>query len=267
VDAQLTIQNILRASLVDRQTKNPAFSLRSFAKKLGMSPSAISEILAGKRRVSIKLATRILDRLAAPPEERQSVLDKFQAATKPGASAESNQLSAPSQSYIQLSADHFHAVSDWYHFAILSLMETKIFQDDPTWIAERLGIKVGEAQAAIERMLRLGMIKIDAKGQKHPSSSSFESPDEVANVALRKAHHQNLELAARSLEEDSVEDRDITSMTMAIDRSKLKEAKKMIRDFQDKLSAFLESGHQDEVYKINIQLFPLTQVSSEESPS
>jgi uncharacterized protein (TIGR02147 family) len=261
VDAQSTIQNMLRTTLVERQAKNPAFSLRSFAKKLGMSASAVSEILAGKRRVSIKLAGRILDRLAIAPDEREQVMQKFATnAKRAGASAH-----APTNTnYTQLSADHFHAVSDWYHFAILSLMETKIFKDDPVWIAERLGIRLSDAAQALERMQRLGMIRFDKNGQKQPSSSSFESPDEVANLALRKAHQQNLELAARSLEEDSVEVRDVTSMTMSIDPSKLKEAKRMIRDFQDRVSELLESGEKSEVYKINIQLFPLTRIQKED---
>ncbi len=261
MDAQSTIQNMLRTNLVERQAKNPAFSLRSFAKKIGMSASAVSEILAGKRRVSIKLAGRILDRLAVAPDQRNEIMQKFAAGAK-RAGATSY---APSNStYTQLSADHFHTVADWYHFAILSLMETKIFKDEPAWIAERLGIRPTDAAMALERMQRLGMIKIDKNGQKHPSSSSFESPDEVANLALRKAHQQNLELAARSLEEDSVEARDMTSMTMSIDPSRLKEAKRMIRDFQDRMSELLESGEKSEVYKINIQLFPLTRIQKED---
>jgi hypothetical protein len=47
-------------------------------------------------------------------------------------------------------------------------------------------------------------------------------------------------------------------MTMAIDPKKLPQAKERIRDFRRGLSEFLESGNRSEVYRINIQLMPVT---------
>ena len=41
---------------------------------------------------------------------------------------------------------------------------------------------------------------------------------------------------------------------------KIDKAKKLIREFKSKLSHYLESGIKQEVYQINIQLFPLTQI-------
>ena len=52
--------------------------------------------------------------------------------------------------------------------------------------------------------------------------------------------------------------RDFTSMTMAIDPEKLTEAKKKIREFRRGLSEFLEAGKKEEVYRLNIQLVPVT---------
>ena len=50
----------------------------------------------------------------------------------------------------------------------------------------------------------------------------------------------------------------LAATTMAIDISKLPLAKKMIREFQDKLCAYLETGVKKDVYKLCIQIFPLT---------
>jgi transcriptional regulator with XRE-family HTH domain len=57
------IQRKLSEALLEARSRNPAFSLRAFARKLEMSPSAISELLNGKRRVSRKLASRIVGNL------------------------------------------------------------------------------------------------------------------------------------------------------------------------------------------------------------
>jgi len=51
-------------------------------------------------------------------------------------------------------------------------------------------------------------------------------------------------------------------MTMAIDPKNLPEAKKLIREFRKNLSVLLEEGTKTEVYDLNIQLLPATDVST-----
>lgn len=55
-------------------------------------------------------------------------------------------------------------------------------------------------------------------------------------------------------------DREFTFITMAVDKSKMIEAKTMIREFRDKLCAYLEEGEKTEVYELAIQLFPRTKL-------
>jgi hypothetical protein len=42
--------------------------------------------------------------------------------------------------------------------------------------------------------------------------------------------------------------------------AKVLQAKKLIKEFRRNLSRFLERGDQNEVYRLNIQLFPVTRV-------
>ena len=59
------------------------------------------------------------------------------------------------------------------------------------------------------------------------------------------------------MENDPIEIRNHSSMTMAIDPAKIDEAKKMIEEFTHRLTEFLESGKRLQVYELNIGLFPL----------
>ena len=68
---------------------------------------------------------------------------------------------------------------------------------------------------------------------------------------------QFLEKAVVSLEEDPIEERSITSMTMAIDPEKLPAAKKMIREFNQTLCQFLENGKRKRVYNLGVALYPI----------
>lgn len=253
--AQSAISNVLRQAFVEAQVRNPSYSLRAFARRLAISPSALSEIMAGKRRISRKIADRLTEKLCLEPRQRQAILTLFRAG---GAAAGTEAGAAGGVEYELLDADKFAAIADWYHFGILSLMETKDFQSDPQWIAARLNIRLRESVAALERLERLGLIK-KSRGKYGLTKGRLTSSDGVRNLSLQRAHAANLALAQTSLAEDPVETRDFCATTMAIDPDKIPEAKQMIREFSDRLASFLEtSGKQTEVYKLCLQLFPLS---------
>lgn len=58
----------------ERKDKNSRYSLRAFARSLGVSSGQLSEILSGKRPLSHKLARRISIALALTEEESQKLL-------------------------------------------------------------------------------------------------------------------------------------------------------------------------------------------------
>lgn len=70
--------------------------------------------------------------------------------------------------------------------------------------------------------------------------------------------------AIEALDDVPIEERDITSMTMAIDVRKIQEAKKRIREFRKDMAAFLEEGEATEVYSLNVQFIPITKKSRED---
>lgn len=79
---QIAVQTKIRSEFQILQSKNPAFSMRAFAKKLHVSPSALCEIMGGKRNISKKMALRILDRMQLQPDEVEMLLSQFDAAKK-----------------------------------------------------------------------------------------------------------------------------------------------------------------------------------------
>ncbi|MBI2605950.1 MAG: TIGR02147 family protein [Deltaproteobacteria bacterium] len=253
--AQTEIRKRLTAELVRLQERNSAYSLRSYARKLELSPSALSEILRGKRPLAVKTARRILERLCVAPHKSEKILASFASGRRSGAANE----------YRQLNMDYFHVVSDWYYFAILSLAETKDFRDDPSWIARRLGITPAQARTALERLERMEMLARGHDGILHPTGVQYATSSDIADLSIRKQHRQNLELAHRSLDRDAVDARDFSSMSMALDPALIPEAKNRIKKFRRELCAFLESGEKKEVYKMCIQLFPLTQTPIKEN--
>lgn len=266
-----TPQNWLRNELEAARVKNSRYSLRAMAKKLGLSPGRLSEIMNGRRRLTTQMAMRIADRLEYGPDKRAEFLgtvdDARNDASNPRAAIPTAALPAPLKSlrqpkYDPLEMDRFHVIADWYHFAILSLIETTDFNSSPDWISKRLGISIAQAESALERLQSTKLISISAKGRVRSTGKNIETPTDIASTALKRSHRQTLEQAIEAIYEVPLNERDITSMTMAIDSKKIPQAKKLIRDFRKKMAAFLENGPADEVYNLNIQLLPITKRSS-----
>ena len=74
---QAVIQRLLRKKFADLQSANPRYSLRSFSRKVGLNPGALSGILNGKRNASSKLVQRIAERLLLDPQERSELFSHF----------------------------------------------------------------------------------------------------------------------------------------------------------------------------------------------
>jgi transcriptional regulator with XRE-family HTH domain len=235
------LQKILVKTLAEHQGRNPQYSLRAFARRLKVSPASLSEILRGQRKVSERKFHFLLEQLDLSPSEMKTVLgDALEIAKRN-----------------EIPADHYHLLADWYYFAILSLAETSGFKGSVEDIVERLGLSQTLAQAAVERLQRLGLM-IERKGKWISTGSHISSPDDVKSLALRKSHHQNLELAKRALEEQEVHERDFTSLTLAMDGKRLPEIKQRIRKFLMQLNQEFETQNKTDVYKVNFQAFSLT---------
>ncbi len=237
----------LENEFIRAKSKNPSYSLRAFAKKIGLPASAVSELLKGKRPVTIRMANKIADSLDLSVAEKNQWQNLF-----------NNKSDTKKNSKVFLSEKQFSKVSDWYYFAILSLMETKSFRSDTVWIAKRLGIEPLAVSKALTNMQNLKMIEKDSKGNWYTKDFSFETTDGVESSAIKQFQLQTLNLAGKSLLQDSVQDRNIYATTIAINPEKIHEAKRRMKEFIFSLSEFLESESKTEVYNLCIQLFPLS---------
>lgn len=259
MEAQTYLQKTLRERLDILKTKNNSFSLRAFARLLGVSPASLSEFLNGKRVLSPKMVMKLADRLCLTPDQFTELNQKL---TRDKKGIEHNPDS--SKKIVQLQNDQYFLVADWHYYAILCLAETKEFESDSKWIAKRLKTSQKKISEALERLLRLGLMEYNSEGKLTYQDIELSTSDDIPNTSLKKRHTENLEAAKESLFCDDVLLRDFSFATLAIDPSKLPEAKKMIREFQDKLYDFLESGEKKEVYEICMQIFPRTNISKDE---
>jgi hypothetical protein len=237
---------ILQQEYLARKERNRSYSLRAYSKQLGISKTALVEVLARKRSFSSKNALKVAERLGLSPDVTKRMLTDIRGLNSPNLDS----------SYHTLDEDSFNVISEWYHYAILNLAKLKRHKADPHWVGQRLGITSLEARSAILRLERLGFLEVK-NNKLHRKVSSLNTTEAIPSAAIRKNHKQNLLLAISSIERDGVADRYNTSITMAIDSSRLVAARKLFLRFRDRMCTFLESENPDSVYTLGMQLFPV----------
>jgi uncharacterized protein (TIGR02147 family) len=253
----------LKDELEKRIHGNSRYSLRAFARDLNITPQALSAVLKYKKGISLETAALIADRLELNPQEASYLSDLVTLAHS--RSARARQIadykiknSSSANEYISLEIDAFSIISDWYHTAILELIETSTFKNDPKWISKRLDISLHETTQALGRLKKLELIEEDKNGHIFRTEVNLSASYGLPSSAIRKMNRQLLLKAADSLESQSLNERNISTITMAIDPERLAEAEKMIIQFRRKLAAFLEQGNRTEVYTFVPALFRIS---------
>lgn len=251
---ELEVFQIIQNEFNKAKLKNPAYSKRAFAKRLQLSPAAVCGIFNQKLRITKRAAEKIFYNIPISPDQKSRILSLLDNKKK----TINKNKSTRDDAFSLVDMDQYHLISEWYYFAILSLSEIKGFQDDPKWVAQRLNIQIRQARRALETLERLNLLARDKAGKLCWTGKSFRTTSEIPHAAIRQSHFENLELAKRSLENDKVEECDFTAITMAIDPKRMKEAKEQIKIFRREFCQKLEAKGKKEVFKLVIQLFPLS---------
>lgn len=261
MNEQVKVQQILMRKFADMKSKNPKFSVRALAFRLGMQPGATNEILKGQRRVSRKIAVKIADRLMLDPSERTDLLRDFSLILErntQGKRARQNDLEV-----LKLNSDQFALISDWIHFAILSLLRVKGFQSDVGWIAGRLGADELEVRKALLRLQQLGLVSRDEEGNLARTPKKIRTNDDIKDLSLQRMHMNDMELAKAKIQEVAVDKRDFTNFTFKATPSNIKAAKEIIRKAQEDIAELMDSDDAQDVYRACMYLFPLTKLENE----
>ena len=227
-----------------------------------MSSSALSGMLNGKRSITVASIEKLGQAIGLNPKEinRYKILSRE---LKFGVELDS----VPMDEFQQITLDSYAIISDWYHYAILELIRVRGFQPTTAWISKSLGITKSEANIAVERLQRVGLLDIAKDGRwidKTLEGKATNISGDHTSSASRKLQKQILQMSLRALEEmPSTELRNHTSLTLAINPEDIPLAKEKIKNFRRELAEMLESNkNPTEVYHVNVSLYPVTKIST-----
>jgi uncharacterized protein (TIGR02147 family) len=244
----------LREDFSKRQRANRAYSLRAYARDLGMPASTLSQVLLGNRPLPLKCTSRVVERIRLNARERTLFTDSL---GKKHVLLDQIRLSASDDRFI-LDETYYQIIAEWEHYAALMLFDCDRFPRTEEAIRGRLGLTRLRSQVVVGNLLKFGMLSRDPGGKLERTHPRFRTTEDVASQALRASHRESLEIAQKKLEDVAVELRDFSSMTMAVDPRRIPEAKAVIREFRQKLFELLKAGKRTEVYQVAIQFYPMT---------
>ena len=121
--------------------------------------------------------------------------------------------------------------------------------------AETAGVK-----KSLNLLQKTGILEKDAAGNFKQGSKAISTGNlEIASLSVREMHRQMGELAVRALDEIPVKERDISGLTLGLSEEAFQRVSMEIEAFRRRIAAIaLEDSHTDKVYRLNMQLFPLT---------
>ena len=244
----------------------PAFSLRFFAEKAGLSSHAHLKLtIDGKRNITKNTVVKLIHGLGLQNQRAayfESLVFFNQAQTDADKQVYYAQLlkASPRSKLHKMDDAQFRIFREWHHSAILEMVALKDFRPIPDWISKRLGGLVTPAQVAdsLKLLLELGLLVKTANGfrQRDPL---ITTDDEVQNMMVKMYHLQMLKLSATMLSDLPAKQRDVSALTFSIRHEDFPNLKKHLQLMRKELLDFsAKAGEAEDVVQINIQLYPLT---------
>ena len=243
----------LQIELARRCERNARYSLRAFANFLDIDHATLSQLLRARRPFTASSIRRLGTRIGLSPTEIADHIARHAQATEP----------QPAPQVKELAADAAAVFADWHAFSILELMKLREFKTDLSWIARMLGADPAAIQIALQHLLRLGFLKMEAADAwVDLTGGTLHREEEFTLLALERLAQRSHSLQRTSARNAPDAARRHGAVTLAVDAQGLAHllalSDRLLADCR-RLAAGATAGTQgDRVYQVEIHCFPIS---------
>ena len=225
---------------------------RGFSKLIGLPSGRFSEYLNGKRKITVNAARKIATALKLSKEQTEYFI----------LACENDYESLKA---VEIEPRYYADLSNPLYFEFLCLLDLRNFKSDINWISEKMSLDVIEVQKIISFLKKSNMVHVTHDNQIIKVQSAFTTKQNIPSKKIQEGHVYRLDKAKKALKKYGPEKRIFRSTTFAINTKKLKQAFDLISEFKVKMCSLLEDSHTDEVYYLNVQLFPAAHTESDKN--
>lgn len=260
-------RDYLQDILKQRQKRNNAYSLRAFARDLGVPASTLCGVLRKGKNLTTESAQKVTAHLQLRSKENRYfhlLLEKELLENLKERIKKEDEIRFIAQQAlrenIQCQKKQQEVLSHALKFALIELGGIEHFHLTPSSAAKVLRLSEEEAHVHLHSLEKAGALSFHEEDQsfRKKGAGVFVSSAEVS-VDLRRFHLETLELAKKSLAEQTPQERFIGSETFSFDSHQLSEANDIMEECFSKLILLANrSTKKDSVYHAGIQMFRLT---------
>lgn len=243
------------------------FTWRDFAKAAGYSsPVFLKLVCDGKSNLSDVGVERVASAMGLVGVDLQYFralvnFNQEKDSSKKKAAFKEMRGLAKENSMALVGEDQYDYYESWVN-PVVREMAPQLKGVTPAKLADNLAFdtQTPEVKKALALLQKVGLLGKDAQGNYVQAQKSVTTGNlEVASLSVREMHRQMGELAVRALDEIPVKERDISGLTIGISETAYYRITQEIQDFRRRVSSIvMEDTDESRVYRLNVQLFPLT---------
>ena len=254
------------ADYYEERKRTSAFTWREFAKIAGFtSPSYLKLVCDGKSSLSRVTMNRVAVAMGLVGYEIEyfEAMVNFVNAQKDDVKKvyfdKMMAISAANQVRV-VDKDAFEYYDSWKNPVVRELAPL-MPGAMPGEIAKACTLEVSaiDVRKSLQFLVRAGFLEQVEENVYRQTEKSVEGSKEGLPLAIRSMHREMGNLAVDSLDRFSSSERNVTGVTMGIDRETYGQIVHELDECRKKITALAEScGNIRQVYRLNLQLFPLS---------
>jgi uncharacterized protein (TIGR02147 family) len=265
----LDYREFLRDFFLEQKRNHFYYSFRYLAQKVSLDPAHIARVFQCKRHLSEKSLAPFISLCKFTDDEKRYFerLFTFNMARSERAAKQAFEelLSCCGVKSKTIRPEQYRFYTKWYYTAVRALIAMQPFAPrNYAAIARSLSpqITASEAKDAVRLLLQLGLIDIGPDKFLRAVDTHITTGLQWRSLAVNAFQRETIKLAGESIERHPREARDISTVTVGIKKSRMDEIRQRIADFRTSIMHIAEEDTDpDDIYQLNIQLFPLTDTS------
>jgi len=254
----------LREFYENRKEANPIWSYRFIAQRLDVDPGQLVKILQGKLQLpqrAVGAAIRLCGLEGREAAFFEELVHFTRARTAEESSRSFERLSAlRGVSSGLLGLDQAEYYKAWHHTVVRALLGMAPFRGDWKTLGELCipALTADQARDSVLLLERLGVVVRDDQDTLRLSEVHITPGATVPVEAVRQFQKDTIDLAKRALDEMPREEREISTITMALSESDMPLVQGWVKDLRRQVQALADNTREpDRVYHLNVQLFPV----------
>lgn len=247
-----------------RKKQSSVYSYRVMGDQLGVDASFLYKVMKKQCHLSGRVLASIKDILGLSGRAAE-YFDLLLGLSKAKTEREKEHIRAMIQNLQDVSRKHLQekelrVLRNWWVPVVRSYIELEKGEIDPQKIASQISPNISCAQVleALTLLRETGLVESPATGRLRLTSPHLTVSGAEKAEAVRQFQREVLGLAADSLEACPVEERDVSTLTIAVDEAAFEEIRELLKETRRLIQKRVdETRSPDRVMELSMAFFPV----------